>query len=201
MSPCFDLLCSITANRPTAFIINIIYTTKPPNHIHLLHFKAPFHLHHLYHKYQVYLLHHKDHPANQLECWPLHRCHCGPIYMNWALSIAMPCTCVDKTSCKQPKVDQEPEIPVPRDKEWKLGVGTLELLAVCTKPSITSIRSQSPLAQPLCASKPLMTSSIYTTKTPTTFMFYITKTPTTLMFYITTKTTTLTFYITQRPPP
>ncbi len=35
----------------------------------------------------------------------------------------MPYTCVNNTSCNQPKVVPEPEIPTPRGKEWQRGVG------------------------------------------------------------------------------
>ncbi len=37
-------------------------------------------------------------------------------YMSWAHSIPTPCTCVNNTSCKQPKVVPEPEILAPRGK-------------------------------------------------------------------------------------
>ncbi len=51
-------------------------------------------------------------------------------YMNRAHSITTPCTCVNNTSCNQPKVVSEPEIPAPRVKEWQSGMGTLKLLVV-----------------------------------------------------------------------
>ncbi len=41
----------------------------------------------------------------------------------------MPCTCMNNTSCNQPKVVPELEIPVPRGKEQQLGEWViLELL-------------------------------------------------------------------------
>ncbi len=52
-------------------------------------------------------------------------------YMNRSHSITTPCTCVNNTSFNQLEEVPEPEIPVPRGKEWQSGVGTLELLAVC----------------------------------------------------------------------
>ncbi len=51
-------------------------------------------------------------------------------YMSSAHSITMPCTCMNNTSCNKLKVVPEPEIPVPRGKEWQSGVETLELLVV-----------------------------------------------------------------------
>ncbi len=61
-------------------------------------------------------------PTPPLPCWTYN--------MNWVHSITTPCTCVNNTSCNQPRVVQEPEIPASRGKEWQRGVGTLELLAV-----------------------------------------------------------------------
>ncbi len=53
-----------------------------------------------------------------------------PYYMSSAHKITTPCTCVNNTSCNQPKGVQEQEIQAPRGTEWQCGVGTLELLAV-----------------------------------------------------------------------
>ncbi len=48
--------------------------------------------------------------------------------MSLAHSTTMPCTmheqCIN-TSCNQPKVVPEPEIPAPRDKEKQRGVGDI----------------------------------------------------------------------------
>ncbi len=58
-----------------------------------------------------------------------------PYYMSWAHSITTPCTCVNNTSCKQPKVVLELEIQAPRGKgsaEWL----TLERLAVWGKVTV-----------------------------------------------------------------
>ncbi len=51
--------------------------------------------------------------------------------MSSAHSISTPCTCMNNTSCNQPKVVTESEIQAPIGKEWQPGVGTLELLAAC----------------------------------------------------------------------
>ncbi len=56
-------------------------------------------------------------------------CTCMTCYMASAHSITTPCICMNNTSCNQPKVVPETDIPVPRDKEWQSGLGTLELLA------------------------------------------------------------------------
>ncbi len=41
-----------------------------------------------------------------------------------------PCTCMNTTSCNQPKIVLEQESPASRGKECQRGVGTLKLLAV-----------------------------------------------------------------------
>ncbi len=49
---------------------------------------------------------------SMLQCWPY--------YMSWYHTIT---TCVNNTSCNQPKVVQEPEIQAPRGTERQHGVG------------------------------------------------------------------------------
>ncbi len=67
--------------------------------------------------------------CQQLEC-PHSSLPSWPYYMSSAHRITTPCTCMNYTSCNQPKVVPEPEIQAPRGKEWQRGVGTFELLAV-----------------------------------------------------------------------
>ncbi len=43
--------------------------------------------------------------------------------MSWAHSRTTPCTCVNNTSCNQPKVVPKPEVQTPRGKEWQCRVG------------------------------------------------------------------------------
>ncbi len=50
--------------------------------------------------------------------------------MSRAHSIMMPCTCVNNTSCNQPKVVREPEIQALRDKERQHRVADTQ--AVCS---------------------------------------------------------------------
>ncbi len=45
-----------------------------------------------------------------------------PYYMSWGHSITKPCTCMNNTSCNQPKVVPEPEIPALKGKEGQCGV-------------------------------------------------------------------------------
>ncbi len=53
-------------------------------------------------------------------------------YMSWAYSITTHCTCMNNTSCNQPKVVLEPEIQAPRGKEWQHGVdGTWAAGSMC----------------------------------------------------------------------
>ncbi len=80
---------------------------------------------------------HRAHDNRTWRCLQQIRSYCQAArvwsyYMSWAHSIITPCTCVNNTSCNQLKVVSEPEIPAFRCKEWQRGVGTLELLAVCT---------------------------------------------------------------------
>ncbi len=53
--------------------------------------------------------------------------------MSSAHRITTPCTCMNNTSCNQPKVVLEQEIQAPRGKQCQHGVGTLGLLAVWVK--------------------------------------------------------------------
>ncbi len=56
--------------------------------------------------------------CRQLECHPLHAMILDLLFspFNWANSVTMPCTCVSRTSCNQPKVVQEPEMWAPRGR-------------------------------------------------------------------------------------
>ncbi len=61
--------------------------------------------------------------------------------MSWAHSITTPCTCVNNTSCNQPKVVPEREIQAPIGKERQRRVGDIQAADSMVTPTVYACKA------------------------------------------------------------